>query len=160
MDGGALRFDFPKDWIVCADSKYVMMVDRELPYNKCMLLASCRRISLGMTVVPVSHLLYEVTATDTGHRPTTRRGPIHSIFRLPLEAAWIQVYFADPVDAREACSRVCLARGGCTLATIVFDFWPEDELRLHSAWSTLIETLAVGDYIEDPATGRKREQRG
>jgi hypothetical protein len=27
-------------------------------------------------------------------------------------------------------------------------------------WTTLLETLAVGDYLENPATGRKREQRG
>ena len=49
---------------------------------------------------------------------------------------------------------------GRILATIVFDFWPEYELDFHDPWATLLETLAVGDYIEDPATGRRREKRG
>jgi hypothetical protein len=113
-----------------------------------------------MATIPVTDLLREITIPDTDTRPITHRGPIHQIFRPPLEAAWRQMYFEEPVRHREACTRLCLGRGGLTLATIVFDFWPEDELQFYSAWNNLLETLAVGDYIEDPTTGRKREKRG
>jgi hypothetical protein len=160
MGSGALRFDFPQDWLISADSKYVRLMDRLPPQARCILLASFRRISLRMTRVPVGLLLREVIHADAETRAVTRRGPIYRTFRPPLEAAWIQMQFKDPVYAREACTRVCIARGGCTLATIVFDFWPEDELRVYAAWSTLLESMAVGDYIEDPLTGRKREKRG
>lgn len=160
MDQGAVRFDFPKDWLACADGQHVRVIDREPPYNRCGLIASCRTISMPMSAFPVAELLREITLEESDCRPITRRGSIIRIFRPPLEAAWIQMHFVDAIQRREACTRVCLARGGRTLATIVFDFWPEDEVRLHFAWTTLLETLAVGDYIEDPVTGRKREKRG
>ena len=160
MGGGALRFDYPRHWLAGADSKYVRMIDREAPADRCGLMASWRHLSFAMTAIPMEHLLREVTAEDSGTRPIVRRGGIMPIFRHPLEAAWRQMYFIDELQQREACSRVCFARGGRTLATIVFDFWPEDELDLHSVWTTMMETLAVGDYIDDPITGRRREQRG
>ena len=108
----------------------------------------------------MDYLLREVTLEESDTRPIVHRAPIVPIHRHPLEGAWRQMHFVDELQHREACTRVCLARGGRTLATIVFDLWPEDELRLHSAWTTIIETLAVGDYIDDPITGRKREKRG
>ena len=77
-----------------------------------------------------------------------------------MEAAWRQMCFIDNLQRQDARTRVCLARGGRTLATIVFDFWARDEARLHDMWTVLLDTLAVGDYIDDLATGRKREQRG
>jgi hypothetical protein len=160
MGGGALRFDYPRQWLVCADSKFVRLIDREPPADRCGLIASWRHLSLPMAVMPMEHLLREVTAQDSGTRPIVRRGGTIPIFRPPLEAAWRQMVFIDELRGREVCTRVCFARGGRTLATIVFDFWAEDELRLHSAWTTMMETLAVGNYIDDPITGRRREQRG
>jgi hypothetical protein len=160
MDGGAVRFDFPGEWIACADSKYIRIIDRDPPDDRCGLIVSTSRISVGMTGIPVSHVLREATRDDTKERPILHRGPIISLFRPPLEAAWLQMRFRNRQQCRDACTRVCLARGGRTLATIVFDFWPEDELAVHFAWTALLETLAVGDYIEDPVTGRRREQRG
>ena len=123
-------------------------------------MVSCRQVSETMSGFPVRQLLQEVTEEDGVDRPILDRGPIVGLFRPPLEAAWRQMRFIDPLQKREACTRVCLARGGVTLATIVFDFWPEDELQLHEAWTTVLETLAVGDYIDDFRTGCRREMRG
>ena len=160
MDRGAVRFDFPRDWLAGLDSKYVRMIDREPPDDRCGLMVSSRPISRRMAELPVHELLREVTLTDCSDRRVTHRGQIIRFFRPPLEAAWLQMRFMERLRAREACTRVCLARGGRTLATVVFDFWPEDETHLHDAWTTLLDTLAVGDYIEDPLTGRRREKRG
>jgi hypothetical protein len=160
IDGGAVRFDFPRDWIASADSKYIRIVDREPPDDRCGLMVSSRRISDATSAIPIDHVLGEATRIETEERPIVHRGPVFSIIRPPLEGAWIQMRFRDRVQNREACTRICLACGGRTLATIVFDFWPEDECRVHFAWATLLETLAVGDYIDDPLTGRRREQRG
>jgi hypothetical protein len=160
MGGGAVRFDFPKDWIASVDSKYVRLVDREPPDDSCGLMLSWRHISATMAAVPMNYLAREITLEQSQARPIVRRSPIISVFRPPLEAAWRQMHYIDDRGRREGCTRVCLARGGCTWTTIVFDFWPEDEIRLHSAWTTILDTLAVGDYIDDPLTGQKREKRG
>ena len=160
MDQGAVRFDFPKDWLAGLDSKYVRIVDREPPDDRCSLLVSCRTISPLVAGYPIRDLLQEVTAEDSRDRRLLERGPINTLFRQPMEAAWRQMGFIDTLLRQDACTRVCLARGGRTLATIVFDFWAKDEIRFHDMWTTFLETLAVGDYLDDPATGRKREQRG
>ena len=160
VDQGAIRFDFPSSWLAGIDAKYIRIIDREPPNDRCGLMVSCRQISLRMTELPMHELLRDVTLEDSGNRPITYRGPIVRLLRPPLEAAWVQLRFTENLRNREACSRVCLARGGRTLATIVFDFWPEDEGQLCAAWETLLDTLAVGDYIEDAATGGRREKRG
>jgi hypothetical protein len=160
IDRGAVRFDFPRSWMAGVDSKYVRIIDREPPDDRCGVMVSCRQISLRVMEVPMVELLREVTSEDMEERPTKSRGPIIGVYRPPLEAAWRQMRFIDRLQRREACTRVCLARGGRTLATIVFDFWPEDELNLHDPWTTLLQTLAVGEYLDDPTTGRRREKRG
>jgi hypothetical protein len=160
MGGGAVRFDFPKDWLACADSKIVHIIDREPPADRCSLMASWRHLSMPMAGVRMEHLLQQVTVQSSDSRPIVQRGGVISFSRHPLDAAWRQMHFLDERRGGEACTRVCLARGGRTLATIVLDFWLEDELRVHSVWTTMMETLAVGDYIDDPITGRRREQRG
>jgi hypothetical protein len=160
MGGGAVRFDFPQNWIASVDSKYVRLIDREPPDDNCGLMVSWRYIPAAMAAVRMHYLIREITLEPSDARPIVRRSPIFSVFRPPLEAAWRQMHFWDGGRRREGCTRVCLARGGCTWATIVFDFWPEDEIRLYPMWATILETLAVGDYIDDPLTGRKREKRG
>jgi hypothetical protein len=160
MDCGAVRFDFPNDWLARVDSEYVRIIDREPPNDRCGLMVSSRQLSLRMADFPIRQLLQEVTNSHSVERPIVYRESVICHFRPPLEAAWRQMRFVDPFRRREACTRVCLARGGRTLATVVFDFWPEDEKRLHEPWTTFLDTLAVGDYLEDPITGRRRERRG
>jgi len=123
-------------------------------------MVSCRQISSRMACFPICELLREITSDEAAERPIFDRGPVISVFRPPLEAAWRQMRFLDPLQRQDASTRVCLARGGRTLATLVFDFWEKDELCFHDMWTTLLETLAVGEYIGDPSTGRRRELRG
>jgi hypothetical protein len=160
MGGGAVRFDFPQNWMAGLNSQYLQIVDRVPPDDRCGLMISYRMVSMRVAAYPMRELVSEITSIDSPDRPAVWRGPIVCAHRLPLEAVWRQMQFIDPRQKREACTRVCLARGGRTMATIVFDFWPEDELMFHEAWMTLLETLAVGDYVEDEVTGRKREMRG
>jgi hypothetical protein len=160
IENGGLRFHFPNDWCAGLDSKFVRIVDREPPNDRCSLMVSCRHISTPMACFPIRELLREITTDGAAERPILDRGPVISVFRPPLEAAWRQMRFVDALQRQDACTRVCLARGGRTLATLVFDFWAKDELCFHDMWTTLLETLAVGEYIADPSTGRRRELRG
>jgi hypothetical protein len=106
--------------------------------------------------VPVGYLVANSSAAEL--RPIVSRGDVIRIFRPPLEAAWIQLRVIDA--GRERCTRLCLARGGCTQALILSEFQPADELAFFNVWETMMKTLAVGDYIADPATGHRYEKRG
>src|SRR5213075_734687 len=93
-------------------------------------------------------------------RQVLQRGEAIGFHRWPLEAAWLQLRVVDPAFCREKSTRVCVARADRTQALIVLDFHPEDDQFLDGIWNTLMDTLAVGDYIADPTTGRRRMRRG
>jgi hypothetical protein len=158
LNRGAVRFEFPKDWMVCGASRYVCLIDRLPPDDSCSLMVSCRQIPFRATILYLPGLLQEITSDEA--RRATRRGHVVRLFRPPLEAAWLETRFIQDEHGTEACTRVCLARANCTQAIFVLDFWPEDEMRIYPVWKTLLETLTIGDYLEDPATGRRREKRG
>jgi hypothetical protein len=156
VDGGAVRFDFPKDWNLYSGPKYVALFDASPLDYTCVLTVSAKRISISQAMIPFGLYVREITQPD---EPGVHYGNVIRIFRPPLEAAWFEMRFFDPYG-RAACKRVCFARAGCTRALITFDFRPHDELRMFRPWNTVMETLVVGDYVEDPVTGRKREKRG
>ena len=161
IDNGALRFEFPSDWAISVDEKHVQLTRQPEPDDRCGLILSSRLSSPHVAGVPLNLLLDDITdLASSDARTMIGRGPTIQLHRPPQEAAWIQMRFYNPEDAHETCSRICLARAGCTMAIIVFDFWPEDELALCGVWSTFLETLVVGEYFADPATGKRREQWG
>jgi hypothetical protein len=158
VDRGAVRFEYPKDWILYSGSECVCLLDGMFEKFTCVLAVAARRTSIGSSVIPLTLYMNEICRPD---RPEVMScGDVVWIFRPPLEAAWFETSFLDPIERREARRRVCIARAGCTRTIITFDFRPDDELRHYSAWSTVMETLVVGEYIEDPETGRRREKRG
>jgi hypothetical protein len=156
IDSGAVRFDFPVDWIVHSGEKQTLLLDRCPPDESSYIGLRWRRISAKETALPVGFLVEHSSVAEL--RPIVQRGDVIRISRPPLEAAWIQLKVID--GKREMCSRLCVARGGCTQAIIVAEFAAADELVFFPVWETLLRTLAVGDYIADPSTGRKYEQRG
>jgi len=158
IDGGAVRFDFPADWTVVSTPKYVVLVDQAPPHNRTLLAVAWRRFPITAWGIPLLPLVSEAAMAES--REVLHRDEPMSFIRPPVEGAWIQMRVADPVHQREMLTRICLARADCTQALMIFDFWPEDESTLHSVWTTLLATLTVGDYIDDPRTGRRRAQRG
>ena len=158
IDGGAVRLDFPADWTVISTPKYVVVVDRAPPHNRALLAVAWRQFPPTASGIPLTPLVTEAAAAET--REVIHRGEPVSFIRPPLEAAWIEMRVAEAAHKRELVTRICLARADCTQALLIFDFWPEDELALHSVWTTFLATLTVGDYIADPTTGQRRAQRG
>ena len=157
IDGGAVRFDFPRDWVVLPRARHVCLFD-QLPSYRCALAISWRHVPPETAALSVGYLMNQTYSAEL--RPILHRGEVIRYFNIPLEAAWIQLRVMDLEERREALTRMCIARAGCTQALILFDFWPEDELKLFDAWETVLRTLVVGDYIEDPTTGHRREKRG
>ena len=143
------------------DEKHVRLTRQPAPDDRCGLILSTRLTSRRVASAPLNLLLADIAGLASADaRPMIGHGPTIQLLRPPQEAAWIQMQFHNPADAHETCSRVCLARSGCTLAIVVFDFWPEDESALSAVWSTFLETLVVGEYFADPVTGRRRERWG
>ena len=108
--------------------------------------------------MPVAALLEQGSLSET--RTVVQRGEMTFIHRPPLEIVWIQFLVVDESTRREDFTRMCVARGGCTQAVILCEFAPENEPWLFPVWQTLMSTLAVGDYIANPVTGERHEQRG
>ena len=158
LDNGALRCDIPHEWIVYSPGRHVFVIDRFPPNNRCMLAISCRRVSSEVVAIPLLYILGEWIGSE--ERQVMGRGEPVRFHRWPLEAAWLQLWVRDPKDGQEKSTHVCVARADRTQALIVLDFYPEDEPVVGSAWRTVMDTLTVGDYIADPATGRKRMKRG
>lgn len=158
VDNGGLRCDIPYEWIVYSPRRHVFVIDRFPPDNRSLLAISCKRVSSEVMAIPLLYILEEWVLGED--RQVLERSNAIRFYRWPLEAAWLQLRVVDPALGREKSTRVCVARADRTQALIVFDFHPEDEPIVEGAWETLMDTLAVGDYIADPVTGRRRMKRG
>jgi hypothetical protein len=158
VDGGAVRLDFPAQWTVISTPRYVCVTDRCPPDHRTMMAISWRRTPIGAAGISLTLLLKEAAAAET--RPVLDRKNPCSFFRPPLEVTWTEMRVLDSERSIEICTRLCLARADSTQALLMFDFRPEDELTVFPVWDTLLATLSVGDYLEDPASGSKRAKRG
>jgi len=158
IDSGAVRFDYPTDWIVRSTPKYVFVIDRYPPEDRCLLAVSWRRVPIRALAMSTAALLDRLAPFET--RPADHRGETIRLFRPPLEAAWTETRFIEPLYGDEVCTRMCVARADCTQAVFLLDYRPGTESVVDSFWKILLDTLVVGEYLEDPRTGRKYAKRG
>ena len=82
------------------------------------------------------------------------------LLRPPLEVAWTETRFIEPIYGNDVCTRMCVARADCTQAVLLLDYREGNEAVIEPAWKTLLDTLVIGDYIEDVRTGRRHAKRG
>ncbi len=158
-DRGAVRFDFPHDWIMRFDEDAVKFYDLEPPADTCTLAVSYRRFpAIDWRRLPVADLLRDAVKGD--ERPVFRRKKIVPVRRDDLVLAWTEFHFTDPREHREARSRFCLAFGEnltfrvCIQCLITLDYWPEDAARLAPVWDEVLRSLELGAVIEDPTRGK------
>jgi hypothetical protein len=156
VDGGAVRFDYPAGWLVHSRINQILLLDRLPPDQPSYLGLRWRKISRQEAALPLKYLVANSAVAE--QRPIVKRSSVLQVLRPPLEAAWVQHHVVD--GNRLVGTRMCVARGGCTQAIVLAEFAVEDELAFFPVWDTFLKTLAVGDYIADPTTGRLREQRG
>ena len=160
-DRGAVRFDFPEDWVVIVDDEGVRLHDRQPPDDNC-------RIQLSIFYLPPEIDFSDLTIAsmltqaldhddDDGHRIS--RSPTAHVLRPGLEIVWSEVQRIDPNERREARSRHLIARGGGVQPLITLDYWPEDAPRFEPVWDELVRTLRLGEYVADPRRGPRRTSR-
>ena len=154
-DRGAVRFDYPQSWVVAADDDSIKLYDRAPPDDDCRLAVSYLRLA------PIDWGgLKPATLVEAGirgdERPIDMWGPIHEGERGDLELAWRESGFIDPVEDREAKTRMCIARRSNIQCLITFDFWVADRPRCAQVWETVLDTLRLAEYIDDPTRGPAR----
>jgi len=158
IDSGAVRFDYPGKWIVRPTPKYVFVIDRYPPEDHCLLAVSWRRVPIRALGLSTAALLDRLAPLET--RPSDHRGETLRVFRPPLEAAWTETRFVEPIYGASVCTRMCVARADCTQAVFLLDYRPGSEPIVDEIWKILLDTLVIGEYIADVRTGRKHAKRG
>ena len=158
IDGGAVRFDYPAEWVVRPTPKYVFVIDRYPPDDRCLLAVSWRRIPIRALGISPAALLDRLAPLET--RPADYRGQTFQVFRPPLQVAWTETRFVEPIYGDNVCTRMCVARADCTQAVFLLDYRPGTEATVDAVWKTVVDTLAIGDYIEDLRAGTRHAKRG
>jgi hypothetical protein len=158
VDNGGLRFDFPREWMVYSPGRHVFVIDRVPPENRVLMAISCRRVGPSVMALPMGVLLQEWIVSDE-RSVVERMAPVR-FHRWPLEVAWVRMRVEDRDRGREVFTRICVARADSTHAIVTCDSLPEDEATISPVWSTVLKTLKIGEYIDDPTTGSTRIKRG
>jgi hypothetical protein len=151
-DRGAVRFDFPADWVVLPDPDSIKFRDREPPDDDCVLAVSYLRLPpIDWTALPLARLVEEATRADT--RAVEAWEEIVTARRIDLELAWRQGRFIDRTLQRRALTRLGLARRKTVQALLTMDFWESDLDRFAPVWDLVLDTLELDEPIADPHRG-------
>ena len=152
-DRGAIRFNFPQDWVVEPGSDSINLHDKKPPDDDCRLAVSLMRLPpIDWSGLRLSTLVQQIL--DGDERDVQQTGEIVEERRGDLEIAWAEVRFADPnSDNREAFSRICLGREANIQCLITFDFWVDDAPNLRPVWDEVMRSLELNRYISDPTVG-------
>jgi len=152
-DRGVLRFDYPQTWVVIPGENSINFHDRQPPDDDIHLEVSIIRLPpADWSGLPLRDLIPAAISGD--HRNIRSRGEIQEARHADVELTWLESVFIDKQEvAREARTRLCLARSGNIQTIITMEFWPEDSERASAAWDTVLETLELGMQIDDPTRG-------
>lgn len=151
-DRGAVRFHIPQRWIIEPDSDSTKFYDKQPPDDNCRLACSYIRLPpIDWSGLALSELIR--VATEGDERELTIRGELTHQKREELEIAWADFSFIDPVEKRQAYTRVCIGRGSNIQTLITLDYWAEDGARLAPVWREVVRSLQLGRYISDPTVG-------
>lgn len=101
--------------------------------------------------LPLTQLI--MAAVSDSSRNILARGDIVRVQREDIEMAWIETRFMDPLEHREALSRLSIARGSNLQALITFDFWMEDKAHFAPVWDEVMRSVELGRYVDAPSVG-------
>ncbi len=150
-DRGAVRFDFPDDWVFQPEEEDAYTFhDAEPPQDHCRLKVSYLGLPAGVDwkELPLENLLEVALQGD--EREILVRGEVIKVVREDLEMVWTELTFLDPNERREARTRMCLARGADIQPLITMDYWTSDAARFTPVWDEVLRSLQLGLYVQNP----------
>ena len=151
-DRGAIRIDYPEDWVVIPDDDSIKFYNKQPPDDDTCLAVSYMHLPpVDLSGLPITEMLKVALDGDT--RPVYARSEPVIIKRDDLELAWFEVSFIDPAQQRDCRSRLCIGRGSYIQPLLTMEIWT-DEMDLYGpVWDEVLESLQLGVYIEDPTRG-------
>ena len=148
---GAVRFDYPREWVAVTEGTSISFYDREPPDDNSRLTVSFMRLpAANWGGLSVTSLLGSALQDE---EPVGTSGPIHETRFGDVDLAWRELSFIDTAQSRQARSRTCVARQGTLQCLLTFDFWADDLERCHEAWTTVLETLELDRPIVEGRRG-------
>ena len=145
-DRGAVRFDYPRDWVVePGENGAIRFLNKPEPDDDCTLQVSVLRAPLPMGEGPPPvELLRQTAGSDPREvsRSQPRRGRNEA-----TEYAWARTRFVDETTDRDAFSYSCIARGGAPFAVhvlLTMSLWVEDASWVRPIWDEVLRSLRVG----------------
>jgi hypothetical protein len=166
---GAVRFEVPNTWTIDMPkgSKSFQFFDGKPPNDDIRLDVRVMYLAASRPDVdwsqlqpweepPIADWLKKNIADD--EREPTRVGNPLTIRVGDTTIVWAEMDFIDPVEKRPAHTRLCYAMkaSAALLAIIAMDYWDDHSGRAKAAWSDILGTLKVGDYMESPFNGPGR----
>jgi len=153
IDRGAIRFEFPRDWICIPEEDSVKFYDCNPPADNCRLAVSNQRRLEIANRVPLDELLTALAHDDL--RGLHRTMEVVHQRKHSLELAWVEFQFNDSQLKHDARSRFCVARGSGICALVTFEFWQDDIDQFEPVWEHLMKTITLGEFILDPTSGAR-----
>jgi hypothetical protein len=147
LDRGAVRFQFPRKWILKQGPDSVQVHDCEPPGDNCVLDVSRFSVPAERRAAPMRELVAAAVAND--ERQILERKEIAEVRRDGLEFAWIEVRYVDAQSKREAFSRLGIGYGSGVHCLMTYDFWADQSERLAPVWNDVLRSLVLGGYAEE-----------
>ncbi len=166
---GAVRFEVPNTWTLDMPkgSKSFQFFDGKPPNDDIRLDVRVMYLAASRPDVdwsqlqpweepPIADWLKKNIADD--EREPTRVGNPLTIRVGDTTIVWAEMDFIDSAEKRPAHTRLCYAMkaSAALLAIIAMDYWDDHSGRAKAAWSDILGTLKVGDYMESPFNGPGR----
>jgi hypothetical protein len=154
LDRGVVSFNIPLEWVVAKTEPNFEMNDKAPPDDDARVSVSYWQTPPGIdwSGLPLLPLLVDATKESRAN-DILDQGEIIRSPRSDIEIVWREQRFLDPVEKREAYTRIAVARGFDVQALITSDFWVSDQERLVPIWAEILNSLQLGRYIEDPTKG-------
>lgn len=151
-DRGAVRFDFPEDWVVSPGPDSIKFHDKTPPDDNCCLQLSVFHLPPGdWSGLPVADLVRQVH--DKDREGLIARTDVVEILRHDLDIAWMETRYRDATENRIARERIAIARGSNIQPLLTIAFWDDDGSWVVPAWNEVLRSLRLGEYINDPRRG-------
>ena len=149
-DRGAVRFEFPQDWLHGPeDDGSIGFHDRKPPADDVSLRVSVLRLPPGVNLaelnreLPVEKMIVMAVKErpDENHHPFD--GHVRRVAKPDADVCWVETKRVDPDANRLIRTRTCLARARGVQPIMTFENWADLSEQFDPVWDHLMATLRV-----------------